>query len=266
MELAFLDNMILASNELEYIIEEQKKLQEKVHQYEVIAQPSIHTINILYDEIICKNSPEEENNKWRLKNGVWILNNKFKTEITIEKNIEWYNDLLNMVGIKTEYEVYQDENGWIYTCNYELTMDEYYKIKKYFENKQIISDEMVIPSLIKKGFIKEIKDNNLYIDNNRTLQQADQHSVKYEDDDTLIDVLKRERENIQITMSKLAKGIGVSHTTISRIENGQISPTLETFVKYANYLGMKVKLVQKEKNEEQPKQLVKKPKKNNKSQ
>ena len=29
MELAFLDNMILASNELEYIIEEQKKITRK---------------------------------------------------------------------------------------------------------------------------------------------------------------------------------------------------------------------------------------------
>ena len=97
-----------------------------------------------------------------------------------------------------------------------------------------------------------------YIDNDQTIKS-------YKDKDDMIAFLKNERKNTSITMNQLAKGTGVSHTTISRIENGQTSPTLEMFIKYADYLGCELKLVKKEKiQEEQPKQLVKKPKNNNK--
>ena len=93
-----------------------------------------------------------------------------------------------------------------------------------------------------------------YVDNDQAIS-----SYKYKDD--MISFLKNERKNSSITMNQLAKGVDVSHTSISRIENGQMSPTLEIFIKYADYLGYELKLVKKEKTkEEQPKQLVKKPK------
>ena len=60
-------------------------------------------------------------------------------------------------------------------------------------------------------------------------------------------------------MAQLARRIGVSHTTISRIEKGKMKPSLDMFVKYADSLGYKLELVKKEELiEERQKVFIKK--------
>ena len=60
-------------------------------------------------------------------------------------------------------------------------------------------------------------------------------------------------------MAQLAKKIGLSHTTISRIEKGQMNSSLDIFLKYADALGYKLELVKKEEpSEERAKVLTKK--------
>ena len=58
----------------------------------------------------------------------------------------------------------------------------------------------------------------------------------------IINELKEERIKKNITMNQLAKQIGVSHTTISRIENGEMTPTFDILLSYANSLNYDIKL------------------------
>ncbi len=58
----------------------------------------------------------------------------------------------------------------------------------------------------------------------------------------IINELKEERIKKNITMNQLAKQIGISHTTISRIEKGEMTPTLDMILLYANALGYDLKL------------------------
>lgn len=77
--------------------------------------------------------------------------------------------------------------------------------------------------------------------------------------DTLIDILIEARKKSSINMAQLARRIGVSHTTISRIEKGKMQPSLDMFVKYADSLGYKLELVKKEELiEERQKVFIKK--------
>jgi len=62
----------------------------------------------------------------------------------------------------------------------------------------------------------------------------------------LIKQLKEERTKLQITKNKLGENSNTSHTTIARIENGEVMPTLETFIRIADSLGYDVELVKKD--------------------
>lgn len=65
----------------------------------------------------------------------------------------------------------------------------------------------------------------------------------------LIKILKEKREKLKISQNKLAKKIDVAHTSIARIENGTINPTLAIFISMANELGYDLKFTQIDENE-----------------
>ncbi|WP_417278531.1 helix-turn-helix domain-containing protein [Celeribacter sp.] len=54
----------------------------------------------------------------------------------------------------------------------------------------------------------------------------------------LSDTLKRLRQDQTLTLAKLAAQSGLSVSTLSRIENGQLSPTFETLEKLCSGLGL----------------------------
>ncbi|NVK45789.1 MAG: helix-turn-helix transcriptional regulator [Rhodobacteraceae bacterium] len=54
----------------------------------------------------------------------------------------------------------------------------------------------------------------------------------------LSDTLKRLRQDKALTLAKLAAQSGLSVSTLSRIENGQLSPTFETLEKLCSGLGL----------------------------
>ena len=61
----------------------------------------------------------------------------------------------------------------------------------------------------------------------------------------LIEILKEERKKLEISKYKLGKESNTSHTTIMRIENGDVMPSLDTFIRIADSLGYDVELVKK---------------------
>lgn len=61
----------------------------------------------------------------------------------------------------------------------------------------------------------------------------------------LIEILKEERKKLEISKYKLGKESNISHTTIMRIENGEVMPSLDTFVKLAEALGYDLELIKK---------------------
>ena len=61
----------------------------------------------------------------------------------------------------------------------------------------------------------------------------------------LIEILKEERKKLEISKYKLGKESDVSHTTIARVENGEVIPSLDTFVKLAEALGYDLELIKK---------------------
>ena len=172
MSLKFLDNVILSSKELEYIEKEQKLLQEKIDEYNQISQTSISIVNKVYHEMISNNSPERENNKWKLKGGVWVLSAETKLYVFREEKISFYKDLFDKMEINYKIDKVGNNavNEEIYKCSYELTIDKYNDIKKYFEEKLNISDEMVVSILIQKGVIN--KENKVYVDDGNDLQPS----------------------------------------------------------------------------------------------
>ena len=53
----------------------------------------------------------------------------------------------------------------------------------------------------------------------------------------LINLLIKKRNQLNLTQNKLSKKVNVSHTSIARIENGEMNPTLTLFINIANELG-----------------------------
>lgn len=53
----------------------------------------------------------------------------------------------------------------------------------------------------------------------------------------LINLLIEKRKQLKLTQNKLSKKVNVSHTSIARIENDEMNPTLSLFIKMANELG-----------------------------
>lgn len=56
-------------------------------------------------------------------------------------------------------------------------------------------------------------------------------------------VLHDARKEAKMTQTELAKKINSSKSYISRIENGQITPSVGTFYRIINALGMRVEIV-----------------------
>ena len=57
------------------------------------------------------------------------------------------------------------------------------------------------------------------------------------DSKDLINLLVEKRKQLKLTQNKLSKKVDVSHTSIARIENGEMNPTLSLFISIANELG-----------------------------
>ena len=180
MDLKFLDNIILSSKELEYIKKEQKNLQKKIEEYDQITQTSISIVNKVYHEIISNNSPEKGSNKWRIKDGVWVLFDKTRLYVFREEKIYFYKDLFDKMGINYKLDKVGNNavNEAIYNCSYELTIDRYNCIKKYFEEKLNISDEIVVSSLLQKGVINN--ESEVYVDgyNDANKKEESEYLVK----------------------------------------------------------------------------------------
>jgi DNA-binding XRE family transcriptional regulator len=56
-------------------------------------------------------------------------------------------------------------------------------------------------------------------------------------------ILHDARKEAKVTQSELAKRINASKSYISRVENGTISPSVSTFYKMINALGMKIEIL-----------------------
>ena len=59
-------------------------------------------------------------------------------------------------------------------------------------------------------------------------------------------VLKKAREDKDVTQKELSEKTGVSKSYISRIENQKICPTMNTYFKLIHSLGYVVKIGEKE--------------------
>lgn len=56
-------------------------------------------------------------------------------------------------------------------------------------------------------------------------------------------ILLDARKEAKVTQSELAKRINASKSYISRVENGTISPSVSTFYRMINALGMKIEIL-----------------------
>ena len=56
-------------------------------------------------------------------------------------------------------------------------------------------------------------------------------------------ILLDARKQSKVTQSELAKRIGTTRSYISRIENGSINPSVGTFYRIMNALGLKIEIV-----------------------
>lgn len=65
----------------------------------------------------------------------------------------------------------------------------------------------------------------------------------------LINMLIEERKRLKLSQNKLSKKVNVSHTSIARIESGEMSPTLSLFILIANEVGYDLTLQKIEQNE-----------------
>lgn len=70
----------------------------------------------------------------------------------------------------------------------------------------------------------------------------------------LINLLIEERKKLKLTQNKLSIKADLSHTTIARIENKEMSPTLKTFILMANQLGYDLVLQKLDTNESDTKE------------
>lgn len=60
--------------------------------------------------------------------------------------------------------------------------------------------------------------------------------------ENLIKELVKARKTLNMSQNKLAKASGISHTSIARIEDGTMNPTLKMFISIASQLGYEVAL------------------------
>lgn len=67
----------------------------------------------------------------------------------------------------------------------------------------------------------------------------------------LINLLIEKRNQLNLTQNKLSKRVNVSHTSIARIENNEMNPTLSLFINIANELGYDLVLQEIEKKQEE---------------
>ena len=67
----------------------------------------------------------------------------------------------------------------------------------------------------------------------------------------LINLLIEKRNQLNLTQNKLSKRVNVSHTSIARIENGEMNPTLSLFINIANELGYDLVLQEIEPKQEE---------------
>lgn len=58
----------------------------------------------------------------------------------------------------------------------------------------------------------------------------------------LIELLIQKRKQLNLTQNQLSQQINVSHTSVARIESGEMNPTLKLFISMANELGYDVTL------------------------
>lgn len=67
----------------------------------------------------------------------------------------------------------------------------------------------------------------------------------------LINLLIEKRNQLNLTQNKLSKKVNASHTSIARIENGEMNPTLTLFITIANELGYDLVLQEIEPKQEE---------------
>ena len=53
----------------------------------------------------------------------------------------------------------------------------------------------------------------------------------------LINLLVEKRTQLKLSQYKLSKKVDVAHTSIARIENGEMNPSLRLYISIANELG-----------------------------
>jgi transcriptional regulator with XRE-family HTH domain len=64
---------------------------------------------------------------------------------------------------------------------------------------------------------------------------------------TLVQILKRAREDKELTQTALAEKLGLNQSSIAKIESGQVDLPTSRFVEMARVLGLEVVLIPKEK-------------------
>ncbi len=86
-----------------------------------------------------------------------------------------------------------------------------------------------------KNFRESLKEQ---MENEEFKQEWDKTELEYQ----IIKAIITAREEKNITQKELAEMTGITQNDISKLENGNANPSLQTLKKLANGLGMAIKL------------------------
>ncbi len=86
-----------------------------------------------------------------------------------------------------------------------------------------------------KNFRESLKEQ---MENEEFKQEWDKTELEYQ----IIKAIITAREEKNITQKELAEMTGITQKDISKLENGNANPSLQTLKKLANGLGMAIKL------------------------
>ncbi|NDO45824.1 helix-turn-helix transcriptional regulator [Clostridium sp. MD294] len=86
-----------------------------------------------------------------------------------------------------------------------------------------------------KNFRESLKEQ---MENEEFKQEWDKTEIEYQ----IIKAIITAREEKNITQKELAEMTGITQNDISKLENGNANPSLQTLKKLANGLGMAIKL------------------------
>lgn len=144
MNLSDLDDVVFGKEANKYLEDEIKKYEDKTNEYINMMKESIMVEDML--KSIVNSSPEKSYNNWRRENNIWVLYGHGCIDFyswKVNNKPEYLNRFFDLLNI--EHEIVKCElitNDCVrYHFEYKITLDEYEKIKKYYENISNMTDE-----------------------------------------------------------------------------------------------------------------------------